>query len=719
VYEVGELGGRPFVAMEYVDGETLRARVTRVGRLDAAGTLRVGIRIADALDHAHRRGVVHRDLKSANVMIGSDGRVKVLDFGLSRCLPDSTGLEPTVSRATETLALAGTLNYMAPEVLLCGAADPRSDVWSLGILLFEMAAGEPPFRQQTTLGTVSSILRASLPALPPDVPMGLKLVIARCLERKPLRRYQRAVDVLGALQALQNAGGARRRVVAGLALRKLTSGRVIRLTAGIVAVGSAAVAALVAGIWWALPPGDMPVSPMRSVAVLPLENASGSEAEPYFVDGLTEALITELGATGIPRVISRTTAMRWRAAHSPPAAVARELGVEAVVAGAVSRTNGHVSLSLHVFDGTTGGEIWSASRERPTREVAVLLSGLAAGVAGGMNHPVRPEQGRRLSAMRAVDPVVYEQYLKGRYYWNQRTEASLQLAVEHYQDAIARDPSYAPARAALADCYNQLGTVLVGSGSPSGYRPLAEASVLKALQVDPDLAEAHATLGYIRHYDWQWDDSEWELVQAIRLNPNNPLAHIWYGNLLVSRRRFQEAIREVQLAAELDPFSLAVITNVGWTLGYAGRRDEAIAQYRRALEIDPDYVQARMRLGGALAGAGRLDEGITEYQLAARLSHESTSSLAALAQIYAKAGRLAESRTLLDRLVRGSPTRYASPAAVAGVYEALGDVNAAFAWLERAYGERSNHMAYLAVEAHPGLRADPRYADLLRRVGLE
>ena len=717
VYEVGEVGGRPFIAMEYVEGETLRARVTRLGRIAAPDILRYGICIADALAHAHGRGVIHRDLKSANVMIGGDGHVKVLDFGLSRWLPDAAGA--TVSFATDTRVLAGTLDYMAPEVLLGAAADPRADLWSLGILLFEMAAGRPPFRRPTPFETSSSILRAPLPPLPDDLPVGLALVIERCLERAPSRRYPRASDVVADLQALQERGRDRRRVVAGLALRKLTSRRALRLVGGAGVAGAAALAALAAGVWWATDAAPLPAREIQSVAVLPLENASGPDVEGYFADGITEALITDLGATGVRRVISRTTAMTLRSARRSPTDIARELGVEAVVDGSVTRVNGRVGLTLRLRDGPTGRELWSAADERPARETGVLVSGLAAGIAGAMHHAVAPETSRRVSTLRTVDPAVYEAYLKGRYYWNERTDASLRLAVGFFQDAIARDPTYAPARVALADCYNQIGTMLVGSGSPADYRPLAEASVVKALQIDPGLAEAHATLGYIRHYDWKWDDSEWELVQAIRLNPNNPLAHIWYANLLVSRRRFSEAIREVQVALDLDPFSLAVITNVGWTLGYAGRRDEAIARFRQALELDPGYVQARMRLGGALAGGGRFDESISEYQAVVRLTGESTASLAALAGAYARAGRPAASRALLDRLLRESPARYVSPAAVAGVYEALGDADAAFAWMEKAYEERSNYMAYLAADGHARLRADPRFADLLRRTGLE
>ena len=414
VYEVGEAGGRAFIAMEYVEGETLRARVTRVGRIEAPDILRYGIRIADALDHAHRRGVIHRDLKSANVMIDGGGHVKVLDFGLSRWLPDAAGSEGSISsQATETLALAGTLNYMAPDVLLGAAADERSDVWSLGILLFEMAAGEPPFRRSTPFETVTSILRAPLPPLPQGLPLGLALVIERCLERRPGRRYPRAANVLAALQALQEAGGVRRRVVTGLVLRRLTSGRVLRRVGGAGAAGAAAVAALAAGIWWASQTDPLPVRAMRSVAVLPLENASGSGVEPYFADGITEALIADLGETGIPRVISRTTAMSLRGARKPPEGIALELGVEAVVEGSVTRANGRIRLSLRLLDGPTGREMWSATDERPASEAGVLVSRLAASIARGMHHAVNPRAGQRSSALRAVDPVVYQQVPEG------------------------------------------------------------------------------------------------------------------------------------------------------------------------------------------------------------------------------------------------------------------------------------------------------------------
>jgi len=321
--------------------------------------------------------------------------------------------------------------------------------------------------------------------------------------------------------------------------------------------------------------------------------------------------------------------------------------------------------------------------------------------------------------VRAVRPDVQEAYLKGRYEWNLRTEASLRRAIDYYQSAVRMDPTYAPANAGLADCYNQLGTVMVGTGSPAGFRPMAAAAAIKALQVDSTLSEAHATLGYIRHYEWQWSESERGFKRAIQLNPSNALAHIWYANLLASLRRFPEALREVERGRELDPFSLVVNTNVGWTLSYAGRLDEAIAQYRKVLAIDPTYVQARVRLGDALQETGQFEEALAEFEETARLTGGSLSSRTAIAGVYALMGRRTHAGALLDAILRDARGRYVSPSTIADVYEKLGLVNEAFDWLERAHAERSNHIAYLAVEWHPGMRPDPRYGAMMRRIGLE
>jgi tetratricopeptide (TPR) repeat protein/TolB-like protein len=476
-----------------------------------------------------------------------------------------------------------------------------------------------------------------------------------------------------------------------------------------------------AGAWLTSRPPPLAPGVMRTLLVMPLAGPPGDagDAQRYFVDGLTEALIAGVGETGLDRVISRTSAMTLERERETPGAIARELQIDGILDGTVDRVGDRVRLSVRLSKAANGSQVWSTVQERPATEVQALVAGIAAAVAGAMNHSMSEDATRRLSAVRAVRPDVYEAYLKGRYEWNRRTEPSLRRAIDYYQSAIRMDPTYAPAEAALADCYNQLGTVMVGTGSPSQFRPLAAAAAMKALQIDGSLSEAHATLGYIRHYEWRWLDSEREFTQAIRLNPSNALAHVWYANLLASLRRIPEALREVDRGRELDPFSLVVSTNVGWTLSYAGRLDEAIAQYRKVLAIEPAYAQAHMRLGGALEQAGRYEEALAEFEETARLTGNGLPSRTAIAGACASMGRRADAGVLLDAILRDAGRRYVSPSSIAEVYEKLGQVDAAFEWMERAYAERSNHIAYLAVESHRAMRGDPRYAALMHRVGLE
>jgi Tfp pilus assembly protein PilF len=324
-----------------------------------------------------------------------------------------------------------------------------------------------------------------------------------------------------------------------------------------------------------------------------------------------------------------------------------------------------------------------------------------------------------LRVARAVEPVVYENYLKGRYHWNKRTAGSLEQAASYYRAAIDRDPTYAPAHAALADCYNQMGTVMVGSASPLDMRPRAKAAAIAAIQADESLAEAHATLGYISHYNWDWATAEREFRRAIDLNPNLALAHAWYANYLVSRQQLSQAVAQVRLAEQIDPFSLVVITNVGWTLGYDRRPDEAIAAYRRALALDPTYIQARSRLATELSVIGRFDEGAAEAAQLADPSRPNPPSLALLAQVYARAGRRSEAMSLLNELLNLERTTYVSPVLIYATYFLLGDGENGFTWLEKALQERSNGTVYMAVDRFfDPFRDDPRYRQAMRRIGL-
>jgi len=709
IHQVGEAEGLAYIVMEYVEGRPL-ADVIADGGLPSEAVLRYTGQVAAALAHAHDRGIAHRDLKSSNVMITADDRVKVLDFGLARRLGPG-GLDSVDTTSTVTGAIAGTLAYMAPEVLRGERGNARSDVWAFGVLLHEMLAGERPFEGQTPFELSSAILSQPPRRMPRNVSGALAVVARRCLEKEPANRYASGREVEAALEDVR-AGRAGARQALHLPGRR-----------GFVLGGAAVLAAAFAGVvvrnrasWWPRLGGGRA---FRSLVVLPLTNVSGDPAHEYLSEGLTEGLIAELGKVRRLRVISRTTAMSYRGSGKTAPRIAEELGVDAVVEGSVVRTGDRVRVTVQLIDAAADAHVWAEAYEAGVRDILVLQRDVVRAVAGGVRAALTPQDQARLSLVRTVDPAVYESYLKGRYYWNQRTEESLRQAIEYFEAATSADPTFAPAWASLADCYNQLGTVLVGVAPPSVMRPRAAAAAIHALQIDPGLAEAHATLGYVKHYDWQWEEAERELRLAIEINPSYALARIWYANNLASRRRLKEAVTEARRAKELDPLSLVVTTNVGWTLSMAGAKEDAIVQYRRALELDPSYVQAHLRLGAAYSSLGRSGEAIAELETAARLTHRNPSSLAALAEAYARAGERRKAQELLREILSRAADGYVSPFRVAFVYSALGDRDSTFEWLEKAYAERSNGMAYLGVrDIDDPIRADPRYARLLRRVGL-
>ncbi len=700
IHHVGDDEGRPYVVMEFVEGRPLSELIARPG-LSAATAVNYAVQILDALGHAHDHGVIHRDLKSANVIVRPNGHLKLLDFGLARQI-DRLSIAPLpVSTAVGQLTAAGgTLPYIAPEILRGQPADARGDLWAFGVLLHEMVTGALPFAGETAYEIGSAILSDAPPQLPASVPAPLASCIARCLAKDREDRPRDAAEV-------------RAQLVAG------TSSRSMRRLAAAAAIGLVSLAAVASATWpWRRADGPPAAAAIRSLAVLPFENLSGDPAQEYFADGVTESLIRELGNVGRLRVTPRTTAMRYRGTRKASSDVATELKVDAIMHGSVLREGDRVRIAATLLRG--GSErLWTDTFDRPAREILALQRDIVRTAATRIALALTPQEDARLGRVRSVDPDVYEAYLKGRFYWNKRTQESLATAVEHFRAAIASDPTYAPAHVGLADCYNQLGTALVGSGSPARMRPQALAAAIAALQIDPMLAEAHAALAYARHYDWQWDAAGRSFQRALELDENNALVHLWYANYLASLRRLDEAVAHVERARELDPLSLVVQTNVGWTLSFAGRFDEAIAAYREALALDPDYIQANSRLASAYAETGQFDPAFASAEGVVRLTRRNPPSVIALANLNAVAGRRREAERLMRELVARARTEYVSPFALSQLYIRLGDVDRGFEGLERAYEERSNGMVYLAVEqVYVPVHSDPRFQDLLKRVGL-
>jgi tetratricopeptide (TPR) repeat protein/predicted Ser/Thr protein kinase len=709
VHDVGEADGTPFIVMEFLPGRPL-GEVVADAPPALGDVVAWGAQVADALEHAHRHGIVHRDLKSSNVMLGDDGRAVILDFGLARRLLPDAGSDATTM--TLTGEVAGTLSHLAPEVLLGGTPDVRSDVWSLGILLYELATGQLPFHGRTHFETSSAILDGELPWHGRHVPLPLRLVIGRCLEKDPVRRYASAGEVRTDLERIR-----RRRSVAvagGLLLRARR--RSVAVVAG--AALLAAVGAVTSPRWLPLLPGGL--GPVAALALLPLENATGDdEAGAWYAAGLTEGLGAQLGAALDARLVSPASAARLAASGAAPDAIARGLGAQAVVTGRLRRADDRIVVELRLVDATRGRVLWSESFERPRQQVLALQADMVRQLAAGVQLALRSGAGERIAAVRAVNPEAYEEYLRGRYEWNRRTPESLARALDHFTRATGLDPTYAPAHAALADVYNQYATVMVGIASPREYRPRAEAAAIRALQVDPGSAEAHAALGYVQHYHLQWDEAERSFRHAIELNPSYALAHLWLANLLMSRGDLEQAMAHAQAARQLDPYSLIVNTNIGWIHSHAGRHEEAIRQLEWTLGLDSMYLHARMRLIHPLRVLGQVEQAHAHASRTVELSGRAPFALSMLAVTEARAGRVAEARAVLAELTALAGGSYVPPSIMAEVHDVLGNVDEAVRWLERAYAERANYISYFRPgPGRPGMAGDARVLAMHAAAGL-
>jgi TolB-like protein/DNA-binding winged helix-turn-helix (wHTH) protein/Tfp pilus assembly protein PilF len=486
--------------------------------------------------------------------------------------------------------------------------------------------------------------------------------------------------------------------------------------------------------------GKTSSKPFRSLAVLPLANLSSDPAQEYFADEMTEELITQFSKLGDLKVISRTSVMQYKGTRKPLPQIARELGVDAIVEGAVQLSGKQVRITAQLVDGGTDKHLWAEDYDRDLSDVLLLQSEVARDIAAKIDIQLTPQQQKRLEQVHPVIPEAYQSYLLGRYYWNKRTADGLQKAGSYFQKAIQTDPDYALAYSGLADYYAFL-SLLGGPEimAPRDAMAKAKAAAVRSLQLDDSLAEAHASMGHVLHnYDWDWGGAEREFKRAIELNPNYSIVRHWYAHLLMQEGRTQEAIEESRRARELDPLSLFINNGLARMYYLSRRYDDSIAQCQRGLEIDPSYVPARIQLALALEQKGKLPEAISELEHArdqtagyaittGNADTPSTSSDAArvdlpvvhalLGHAYAKAGRTSDARKQLAILRTASRTRYVAPSWVAVVYIALGDKDQAFAWLQKSYQDRSEHMLYLKVEPLvDALRDDPRFDSLVHRV---
>ena len=706
--------GTDFLVMEYIPGVSLSEKLAG-GPLPEKEVLRLGVQLAEGLSAAHEHGVVHRDLKPGNLRVTGDGWLKILDFGLAK-LRHPVAESGATESLTETQATAGTVPYMAPEQLLGGEIDARTDIHAAGAVLYEMATGRRPFAEVERLQLVGAILHKTPPppsAVNPAVSAELDRIIGKCLEKEPGNRYQSARELAIDLRRLQAPARTSETVsiVAGKKWERWKLGAAVAAVSALVAMVIGFNAGRIRERF-ARPPS----APIQSIAVLPLANLSHDPEQEYFADGMTEALITELSQISSLKVISRTSVMHYKGSSEPLPQVARELNVNGIVEGSVLRSGDRVRITAQLIQAPSDTHLWAKSYERDLRDVLRLQSEVAQAIANEIKAKVTPQEQARLARAHLINPEAHEAYLNGRYYWNLRTEEGLKKSIRHFQVAIEKDPGYALAYAGLADSYVVLAEWAL-MASKEAF-PRAKAAALKALEMDETLAEAHVSLGAVRSdHDWDWVGADKEYKRGIELNPGYATGHQWYAEYLSAMGRHNEAIAEIKRAQELDPLSLMINAVGGYVFIYARRYDEAIAQCRRTLELNAGFYPAHLYLGWAYQGQKLYGQAISEYQKAIALEEDNPTLAEGLAWCYAASGKRTEALKIISTLNALSRRKYVSPYGMAEIYVALGDFDQGLAWLERAYEEHSWELAFLKVSpVFDPLRSDARFKDLVRRM---
>jgi serine/threonine-protein kinase len=716
IHQVGEVDGQTYIAMEYVEGQPLSELLGHM-RVPVDAIVRYGIQIAAGLAHAHDRGLVHRDLKSANIVITPDGRVKILDFGLAvmAAHPD----DDATRTATATGTVVGTLAYMAPEVLRGEHADARSDVWALGVVLHEALAGERPFQGATAYELTASVLERSPAPMPDAVPPALAAIVMRCLAKQPGERYQRASEVGAALETVQTQSQTARHALpppVPTASPRTRQWRPALAVAGaLVAVLALAVLLDAFGMrgWFGLG-GEPP--PIRSLAVLPFDNISGDADQEYFADGMTDALIAELAQQLDIRVISRASTVRYKGSQQSIQDIAAELNVDAVVAGGAMIVDGRVRITPQLVRATSDESLWTEAYQRDLRDVLTLQSEMAQTIGRQIRAaltPVAQAAGRRA----AVNPDAYQLTLQGQFFARQLSQNALERGIRFFEEALDTDPSYAPAYAGLAFAYVNLSSVYL---PPRDMMPRVKAAATRAIELDPTLPDPHIWLSFAHlFFDWDWDAAERELGIALRLNPDSAEARVMYSNYLLTTGRTQDAVDEAVRAKDIAPLALLVYAGpMGsqWTAYQARDYERSIAEGHEALAIDADYSWTHAYLGMAMTQLGRLDEAVAQVREANRLE-DAPMLKAFLAHTYAIAGRTAEAEALLAELEAFSARNYMCAYEIAVTHAALNQTDAAFRWLDKALEDRADCIPYLIVDPRlDGLRDDPRFQALLDQV---
>ena len=712
VHDSGDAGGQLWFTMPYVEGESLRGRLQREKQLPLEDALRITREVADALEYAHQHGVIHRDIKPENILL-SGSHALVADFGIAKALT----LEPE-ERLTETGLSIGTPQYMSPEQAVAERdLDGRTDVYSLGCVLYETLTGEPPYTGPTPQVIIAKRLTEPVPHLRTgrDVPLVLERVVTKALARSPADRFSTAAEFSDALRSdrLKDEMVTKATAAAPAPLPGWSLGRAVVVGLALLLLGLAGYATV---RWLRV----RKVAPLASAAVLPFVDLSSEKDQEYFSDGLTEELITSLSQVPGLRVAARTSSFQFKGQNPDVHDVGRKLDVGAVLEGSVRKSGDRLRVSAQLISVKDGYQLWSDSYDRDLADVFDVQEDVARSIVAALRVRLAPSRDSALAARPTTDLEAYDLYLKGRYAWNLRTGSGLQLAVQYLEQAVARDPSFARAWAALADAY--ILVVPYAGGSPVDTWQKAQMAARKALSLDNTSAEAYTSLGYGNMvYAWDWQAAEDNFKRALAADPNYATGHHWYGDFLAGRGRLDDALAEISRAHQLDPLSHQIGVEWGWASYLLHRSDEAEAHIRQVLQLDPNYAQGYLRLGLVQIQQRHYPDAIASIQHSLNLGATVPHAAAALAFAYGVSGKRAEALKIVEDLkVRRAGKELIPPFTIAAGYAGLGDITRGLEWLNRGIDEKDIFLPenFFDPLLDP-LRQDPRFDQVLARMGLE